>query len=72
MKNIATYDHSTPASGDFVQSPCISICQMSPSGLCEGCFRTLDEIAVWGSLAQDAKRLVLQRVHQRKQAAPTL
>ena len=45
---------------------------MSPSGLCEGCFRTLDEIAVWGSLAQDAKRLVLQRVHQRKQAAPTL
>ena len=30
-------------------SPCISVCRMDAvSGLCEGCFRTLDEIAAWG------------------------
>ena len=65
MQKIAKNHDSTLANGDFVQSPCISICQMSPNGLCEGCFRTLDEIAAWGRLAQDAKRQVLQRVEER-------
>jgi predicted Fe-S protein YdhL (DUF1289 family) len=37
-------------------SPCISICRMDAvSGLCEGCFRTLDEVASWGG-ASDAQR----------------
>ncbi|MBL0149442.1 MAG: DUF1289 domain-containing protein [Ideonella sp.] len=36
------------------------------SGWCEGCLRTLDEIAAWGSLA-DAQRLeVLARLSDRR------
>ncbi len=32
-------------------SPCINVCRMHPgAGLCEGCGRTLDEIAAWGQL----------------------
>jgi uncharacterized protein len=40
-----------------VPSPCVSICVMdATSGLCTGCQRTLDEIAVW-SLLDDAEKL---------------
>ena len=47
-------------------SPCISICRMdADTGLCEGCFRTLDEIAGWGMMADDAKRAVWRALVQR-------
>jgi hypothetical protein len=36
-----------------VASPCIDICVMSEkTGLCEGCLRTLDEIAGWGQASE--------------------
>jgi predicted Fe-S protein YdhL (DUF1289 family) len=39
-----------------VPSPCISVCRMdAKTGLCEGCLRTLDEIAAW-SLMDDASK----------------
>ncbi|HEX6708271.1 MAG TPA: DUF1289 domain-containing protein [Albitalea sp.] len=51
-----------------VPSPCNSVCRMNPStGLCEGCFRTLDEIAAWSRLDDDEKRAVWQRLAQRRQ-----
>jgi predicted Fe-S protein YdhL (DUF1289 family) len=40
------------------------------SGLCEGCLRTIDEIAAWGSMDDDAKRKVWQRLEQRRAAHP--
>ncbi len=47
-------------------SPCISVCRMSEaSGLCEGCFRTLDEIARWASMSDEGKRDVWQRIESR-------
>jgi uncharacterized protein len=40
----------------LVPSPCISVCRMdAKSGLCEGCARTLDEIAAW-SVMDDADK----------------
>ncbi len=40
-----------------VASPCINICRMhAPTGLCEGCARTITEIAGWGQ-AGDAERI---------------
>nr|WP_282453006.1 DUF1289 domain-containing protein [Lysobacter sp. CAU 1642] len=36
-------------------TPCIGICQLGDDGLCEGCFRSGDEIAAWASLS-DAER----------------
>lgn len=49
-----------------VPSPCVSVCRMDArSGLCEGCLRTLDEIAAWGRLPDDAKQDVWRRIEQR-------
>jgi uncharacterized protein len=51
-----------------VASPCINICRMSPAtGLCEGCLRTLDEIAAWSRLDDDAKRAVWLLLDQRRE-----
>jgi uncharacterized protein len=47
-------------------SPCINICHMNEaSGLCEGCLRTLDEIAAWSTLDDDAKRAVWNAIDSR-------
>ena len=40
-----------------VPSPCISVCRMdADSGSCEGCLRTLDEIAGWSRIDDIRKR----------------
>ena len=47
-------------------SPCISICRMNAAnGLCEGCFRTRDEIAAWGNASDDARRATWARIETR-------
>jgi predicted Fe-S protein YdhL (DUF1289 family) len=38
------------------------------SGLCEGCLRTLDEIAAWGALTGPMKREVLAAIETRRAA----
>jgi len=39
---------SAVSPADDVASPCINVCRMSQeTALCEGCLRTLDEIAAW-------------------------
>ena len=50
-----------------VPSPCISVCRIEPaSGLCEGCLRTLDEIAQWGAMSDLARREVLHAIDARR------
>jgi predicted Fe-S protein YdhL (DUF1289 family) len=50
-----------------VASPCISVCVVDPrgTGVCTGCGRTLDEIAAWIDLTDDARRAVLARLPAR-------
>jgi predicted Fe-S protein YdhL (DUF1289 family) len=52
-----------------VPSPCINVCRMSPAlgGLCEGCLRTIDEIAAWSTLDDDAKERVWEAIEQRRE-----
>jgi hypothetical protein len=50
-----------------VASPCVNICRMHPAtGWCEGCLRTIDEIARWGQLDDPARRGVLRQLAQRR------
>ena len=57
----------TPAPG--IASPCINICRMEPlTGWCEGCLRTIDEIAAWSSLDDMAKLRICKQLPQRREA----
>ncbi|MEZ5730534.1 MAG: DUF1289 domain-containing protein [Burkholderiaceae bacterium] len=50
-----------------VVSPCISVCRLDrASGLCEGCLRTIDEIAGWSAMNDPQRRAVLARVAARR------
>jgi predicted Fe-S protein YdhL (DUF1289 family) len=52
-----------------VASPCINVCRLDPAtGWCEGCARSIDEIAAWGRLDDAARRAVLQRLPSRRGA----
>ena len=51
---------------DEAPSPCISVCRMDPaSELCEGCLRTLDEIALWGRMEEAGKREIWRLISDR-------
>lgn len=52
-----------------VPSPCINVCRMrADTGLCEGCFRTLDEIARWSRQDDIGKLRILEDVGRRREA----
>ena len=45
-----------------VPSPCVNVCRLEPStGWCEGCGRSIDEIAAWGTM-RDADKLNVWRL----------
>jgi len=47
-------------------SPCINICRMDDAtGWCDGCLRTIDEIAGWSSFNDDMKRAVWRAIDER-------
>lgn len=51
----------------MIASPCIDVCQMdTASGLCRGCFRTIDEIAGWAQADDAGKVAILAAVDQRR------
>jgi predicted Fe-S protein YdhL (DUF1289 family) len=53
-----------------VPSPCMKICRIDErSGLCEGCLRTLEEIAQWGQAAEAHKRAILAQLVERRKNA---
>ena len=58
---------ATPPGG--VASPCVRLCRMHPgTGWCEGCLRTIDEIATWGRLSEAGRVAVLQGLTPRRVA----
>jgi uncharacterized protein len=61
---------TTIPSGGPVPSPCTSVCAIDPrTGLCAGCFRTLDEIAAWSTLDDEQKRAVWSALPDRRAAS---
>ena len=51
-----------------IASPCVGVCVIGDDELCEGCARTLAEIAGWSAATPDAKRAMLARVAGRRAA----
>jgi uncharacterized protein len=50
-----------------VPSPCISVCTMNPTtGWCDGCLRTIDEIANWSRMGDGERRAVWALLEARR------
>ncbi len=49
-------------------TPCIGVCRINARGLCEGCLRTLDEIARWSTLDDRQKRWIMDELLPHRQA----
>jgi uncharacterized protein len=46
-------------------SPCIAVCRLDPkTGLCIGCGRSIDEIAQWPDLDEEARQRILDRLRR--------
>ena len=61
---------------DPVPSPCTQVCRIDErTGWCEGCARSLNEIAAWSAMSDDDKRAVWNALAARRVAlaerAPT-
>lgn len=56
------------AAGD-VGSPCVSVCRMGDDNQCEGCLRSLQEIAGWSRMDDAARRVVWTRILERAREA---
>ena len=52
-----------------VTSPCVSICALDENDVCLGCYRTGQEITDWGSMDNDERQKVMQKVAERERAA---
>ncbi len=52
----------------MIPSPCTNICQMETStGLCRGCFRTIDEITAWSRSDDASRQQILVAIAKRRQ-----
>ena len=49
-------------------TPCIGVCTMNPQGLCDGCHRTLDEIAGWSQMDDERRQHLMDEVLPTREA----
>jgi len=57
---------------DEPQSPCISVCLLDEQDICQGCFRSADEITDWLMASAEQKREILNRTVERRDASFTV
>jgi predicted Fe-S protein YdhL (DUF1289 family) len=54
-------------SADYVQTPCIRICQLDDQQICTGCLRNAQEIQAWPDASTHQRRLILDAIDRRAQ-----
>ena len=60
--------YAVDANGRTTGSPCIRVCKTNPEhGLCEGCWRSLDEIEEWDEYTDEEKRRIMIAIDIRKE-----
>lgn len=52
-----------------VASPCVGVCILDTNDVCEGCFRSVNEITRWAGMDNDEKKRVISRTWQRAKAS---
>jgi predicted Fe-S protein YdhL (DUF1289 family) len=51
-----------------ILSPCIGICELAADGLCEGCHRTGNEIAMWSRMSDEQRRRFMDEILPEREA----
>ena len=52
----------------LVLSPCTKVCKIDNSSkLCQGCWRSLDEIAIWSRATESQKLAIWAKLEARKE-----
>ncbi len=51
---------------EMLESPCINICELNNDDICSGCYRSLNEIALWSGYSDQDKLRILENTEQRK------
>lgn len=49
---------------EVVPSPCRNVCRLNDESVCEGCWRTIDEITRWPKMSNEEKQSILARLKQ--------
>lgn len=50
-----------------IATPCVKVCIVDgPTGLCLGCFRSLQEIGGWSSLTDDQRATIMSELPGRR------
>jgi prolyl-tRNA editing enzyme YbaK/EbsC (Cys-tRNA(Pro) deacylase)/predicted Fe-S protein YdhL (DUF1289 family) len=73
IKMLAARALSVSAMAENIPSPCVNVCRMDTgSGLCEGCFRTIEDIRERGRSDDAAKKAMWVQITERlQQTHPT-
>jgi predicted Fe-S protein YdhL (DUF1289 family) len=50
---------------DEPKSPCVSICVLDEQDICQGCYRSAEEITDWFMASAEEKRAMLARAKER-------
>ena len=51
-----------------VLSPCVGVCSLGDDGLCQGCLRTVAEIARWSQMDDDERLRLMESVLPQREA----
>ncbi|MBY5923146.1 DUF1289 domain-containing protein [Ferrimonas balearica] len=51
-----------------VDSPCVACCKLDDQDICQGCYRTLAEIANWNRRSDEEKAAILAQLPARADA----
>jgi predicted Fe-S protein YdhL (DUF1289 family) len=50
-----------------IRTPCVKVCVVDgESGLCLGCYRTLNEVAAWAQFTEAERELILAELPDRR------
>ena len=52
-----------------VLSPCVGVCSLDGDGVCEGCHRSVAEIARWSQMGDDERLHLMEVVLPAREAA---
>jgi len=50
-----------------IPSPCVRNCCLDDEDICLGCFRSLEEICLWGSLSANDKMTTMELAAKRRE-----